>query len=136
MPMLKINSIKLKLSYNEFKSVIQQRVIVEQFLPIPPEEYSSTEKYSKSQVDYIYEPNVAEIINNLLHKHLNTQFWRILLESNAAEQGARMSAMDNANENAKELLDTLNMQYNKARQTSITTEILEITSGANALKEA
>ena len=127
---------KVEIIYNEFKSVIQQRVIVEQFLPIPPEEYSSSEKYSKSQVDYIYEPNVAEIINNLLHKHLNTQFWRVLLESNAAEQGARMSAMDNANENAKELLDTLNMQYNKARQTSITTEILEITSGANALKEA
>jgi F-type H+-transporting ATPase subunit gamma len=125
---------RVEIIYNEFKSVIQQRVIAEQFLPIPPEEYSGTEKHAKSQVDYIYEPNVKEIIDNLLHKHLNTQFWRILLESNAAEQGARMSAMDNANENAKELLDTLNRQYNKARQTSITTEILEITSGANALK--
>jgi F-type H+-transporting ATPase subunit gamma len=120
--------------YNEFKSIIQQRIITEQFLPIPPEDYLTQSKI-KSKIDYIYEPNAPEIINNLIPKHLNIQMWRILLESNAAEQGARMSAMDNANENAKELIETLNLQYNKARQASITKEILEITSGANALME-
>jgi F-type H+-transporting ATPase subunit gamma len=127
---------KVVIIYNEFKSIIQQRVIVEQFLPIPPEELVTKEKYSKSMIDYIYEPDVNTIIDTLIPKNLNTQVWRILLESNAAELGAKMAAMDNANENAKELLETLNLQMNKARQTSITTEILEITSGANALKSA
>jgi F-type H+-transporting ATPase subunit gamma len=127
---------KVEIIYNEFKSIIQQRIIVEQFLPIPPSELASKSKYSKSTIDYVYEPNVNVIIDTLIPKNLNTQIWRILLESNAAELGAKMAAMDNANENAKELINTLNLQMNKARQSSITTEILEITSGANALKGA
>jgi F-type H+-transporting ATPase subunit gamma len=87
-------------------------------------------------VEYIYEPSSAEIINALVPRHLNFQLWRILLESNAAEQGARMAAMDNATTNAKELIRDLTLSYNKARQASITKELLEIVSGAEALKKA
>ena len=86
--------------------------------------------------DFIYEPNKAEIIKSLLPKHLNAQMWRYLLESYAAELGARMTAMDMATENAKDLIRSLNLTYNKVRQASITKEILEIVSGANSLKES
>ncbi len=129
---------KVEVIYNEFKSVIQQKIVIEQFLPIPPEEISSTaaEKKLLAQVDYIYEPSSKEIIDALLPKHLNFQMWRILLESNAAEQGARMIAMDNATENAKELIQMLQLSYNKARQAAITKELLEIVSGAEALRKA
>jgi F-type H+-transporting ATPase subunit gamma len=123
--------------YNEFKSVIQQRIIIEQLLPIPPEEMKvKGDLHSLAQVDYIYEPSSAEIVNTLLPRHLNFQMWRILLESNAAEQGARMSAMDNATENAKELIRDLTLKFNNARQASITKELLEIVSGAEALTKA
>lgn len=123
--------------YNEFKSVIQQRIIVEQLLPIPPEETAPPHDLkSLAQVEYIYEPSSAEIINALVPHHLNFQMWRILLESNAAEQGARMTAMDNATTNAGELIRDLTLSYNKARQASITKELLEIVSGAEALKKA
>lgn len=123
--------------YNEFKSVIQQRIIVEQLLPIPPEETKPTHDLkSLAQVEYIYEPSSAEIINALVPRHLNFQMWRILLESNAAEQGARMTAMDNATTNASELIRDLTLSYNKARQASITKELLEIVAGAEALKKA
>jgi F-type H+-transporting ATPase subunit gamma len=123
--------------YNEFKSVIQQRIVIEQLLPIPPEEIKAKgDLHSLAQVDYIYEPSSAEIVNALLPLHLNFQMWRILLESNAAEQGARMSAMDNATENAKELIRDLTLKFNNARQASITKELLEIVSGAEALTKA
>ena len=117
--------------YNEFKSVIQQRIVTEQFLPIPVEK---KEEEKKVEPNYIYEPDQASIFNYLLPKHLKAQMWRIFLESNAAELGARMTAMDNATTNAKELIRTLNLTYNKERQAAITKEILEIVSGANALK--
>ena len=84
--------------------------------------------------NYIYEPDQKSIFNYLLPKHLKAQMWRIFLESNAAELGARMTAMDNATTNAKELIRTLQLTYNKERQAAITKEILEIVSGANALK--
>lgn len=128
---------KIEMVYNEFKSVGQQTVVVDQFLPFKKEK-SSQENIpkKKSLVDYIYEPSPSAIIDTIIPKHLNTQIWRALLESNAAEEGSRMAAMDNANENAKEMISSLNLQFNKARQASITTEILEIISGANALKEA
>ena len=123
--------------YNEFKSVIQQRVVIEQLLPIPPEEITGKrDLHSLAQVDYIYEPSSSEIVNALLPRHLNFQMWRVLLESNAAEQGARMSAMDNATENAKELIHDLTLKFNNARQASITKELLEIVSGAEALTKA
>jgi F-type H+-transporting ATPase subunit gamma len=126
---------KVEVIYNEFKSVIQQRIVVEQLLPIPPEETQpSKDLKGLSQVDYIYEPSSMEIVNALVPRHLNFQMWRILLESNAAEQGARMTAMDNATENARELIRDLTLKFNNARQASITKELLEIVSGAEALK--
>ena len=129
---------KVEVIYNEFKSVLRQDVVIEQLLPIPPEEVSLREEIHPlhAQIDYIYEPSSAVLINELIPKHLNFQMWRILLESNAAEQGARMTAMDNATENANELIDLLQLEYNKARQAAITKELLEIVGGAEALKKA
>jgi F-type H+-transporting ATPase subunit gamma len=126
---------KVEVIYNEFKSVIQQRIVVEQLLPIPAEETQpSKDAKGTSLVDYIYEPSSAEIVNLLVPRHLNFQMWRVLLESNAAEQGARMTAMDNATENARELIRDLTLKFNNARQAAITKELLEIVSGAEALK--
>ncbi|HWP82949.1 MAG TPA: ATP synthase F1 subunit gamma [Bacteroidota bacterium] len=128
---------KVEIIYNEFKSVIQQRIVVEQLLPIPPQEEAPADEHHRhSLVEYIYEPSAHEIINALVPRHLNFQVWRVLLESNAAEQGARMTAMDNATTNANELIRDLTLSYNKARQASITKELLEIVSGAEALKKA
>lgn len=129
---------RVEVIYNEFKSIIQQRVIIEQFLPIPPAEITSKSDVPspKSAIDYIYEPSSAELVAALVPKHLNFQLWRVLLESNAAEQGARMTAMDNATTNASDLIRDLQLSYNKARQASITKELLEIVSGAEALKKA
>ena len=126
---------KVEIIYNEFKSVIRQRIVLEQLLPIPPEEIQPTKDLrALAQVDYIYEPSCQELVNALVPRHLNFQVWRILLESNAAEQGARMSAMDNATENARELIRDLTLKFNNARQAAITKELLEIVSGAEALK--
>lgn len=118
--------------FNEFKSVMQQRITVEQILPVP--RVTNNDVEGKVNTDYIYEPNRADILNNLLPKHLNSQMWRVLLESYASELGARMTAMDMATENAKELIKVLQLRYNRERQAAITKEILEIVSGANALK--
>jgi len=125
---------KIIFVYNEFKSIIQQKIVSETFLPISIESKNKGEK--TIETNYIYEPAKKEILEYLLPKHLNAQIWRMLLESNAAELGARMTAMDNATTNAKELIRTLTITYNKERQAAITTEILEIVSGANALSEA
>ena len=128
---------KVEVIYNEFKSVIQQKVVFEQILPIPPEQIHKTNDiHALAQVDYIYEPSSNDIINLLLPKHLNFLMWHVLLESSTAEEGARMTAMNNATENAKELIRDLTLSYNKARQASITKELLEIVSGAEALKKA
>lgn len=115
--------------YNEFKSVLAPVLRNEVLLPIAPEENGET-----GSSDYIYEPSPASIINALVPKHLNTQVWRMMLESNAAEQASRMTAMDSATENAKELLRVLNISYNRARQAAITTELSEIVAGAEALQ--
>ncbi len=126
---------RVDIVYNEFKSVIQQKVVVEQFLPIPaPAKAEGAAK--ESGAEYIYEPSSAAILDELLPKHVNFQLWRILLDSNAAEQGARMTAMANATENAKEILRELTLSYNKARQAGITKELLEIVAGAEALRQA
>jgi len=123
--------------YNEFKSVLQQRVVAEQLLPVPPEETKpGNDLRSLSQVDYIYEPSSEDIVNALIPRHLNFQLWRVLLESNAAAQGAQMTAMDNATENASELIRELTLKFNNARQASITKELLEVVSGAEALTKA
>lgn len=120
---------KVVVVYNEFKSVLAPNLKSEVLLPITPEG-SGDEGGS----DYLYEPSPASIIDVLVPKHLNTQVWRMMLESNAAEQAARMAAMDSATENAKELLRLLNISYNRARQAAITTELSEIVAGAEALQ--
>ncbi|MFI5211933.1 MAG: ATP synthase F1 subunit gamma [Ignavibacteria bacterium] len=125
---------KVVIIYNEFKSVVQAKTIEEQFLPVPPFEAVEGEKHKVS--NYIFEPSSEEIVEHLLPRHLNTQIWRVLLESFASEQAARMTAMDAATTNANDLLVSLNLTYNRARQTKITTEILEIVGGAEALSEA
>lgn len=122
---------KIEIVYNEFRSVVQQKVVREQYLPIPID--SSGDDNQKG--NFIYEPSQNGIFEYLLPKHLMAQLWRMLLESNASEFGARMTAMENATTNAKELIRTLKITYNKQRQASITKEILEIVSGANALKD-
>ena len=128
---------EVKLAYNEFKSVIAQERIVESVLPIEPESLVDEEEDSDlSPKEYIYEPGVDKILENLLPSHLNLQLWKAILESNASEQGARMTAMDNATENANELQEDLELEYNRARQSAITTEISEIISGAQALENA
>lgn len=125
---------KVIIVYNEFKSVIQQKLTVKQFLPIENIEEKTEE--SAKHIEYIYEPDQAEIVNSLLPRHLKGQFWTVLLDSYAAELGARMTAMEMATENAKEMIRTLQIKFNKERQAAITKEILEIVSGANALKSA
>ncbi|GAB4130428.1 MAG: F0F1 ATP synthase subunit gamma [Ignavibacteriales bacterium] len=124
---------KVIIAFNEFKSVIQQKVIIKQFLPVEIYSESESEKLSG---EFIFEPNKAEIIKTLFPKYLKASMWTALLDSYAAELGARMTAMDMATENAKELIKSLNLTYNKKRQASITSEILEIVGGANALKES
>lgn len=123
---------KIILIYNEFISMIQQKIVKVQLLPIPFLE--SVEKEKTHSANYIFEPDQISIFESLIPKHLKVQIWRALLESNAAELSARMTAMDNATTNAQELIRTLNLTYNKERQAAITKEILEIVSGANALK--
>ena len=118
------------LVYNEFKSVIQQRVVVERLLPIPP----LTPLPEQTLVDYIYEQPADEILNTLMPKHVEVQVFRALLESSAAEHGARMTAMDAATNNAVEMIESLTLTMNRARQAGITKEIIEVVSGAAALK--
>lgn len=126
---------RVELIYNRFRSVIRQEVQVQQFLPVEPIKGGGEDKTEAGyNVEYIFEPSSVELLNALLPKHLNTQMWNALLDSNAAEQGARMTAMDNATRNARDLARDLKLEYNKARQAAITTEILEIVSGANALE--
>ena len=128
---------KVIVVYNEFVSVIQQKVQVLQLFPFKQTESQSEVTGSeKHSYDYIYEPDKINIINSLLPRYLNSQMWKVLLDSYAAELGARMTAMDMATENAKEIIKGLQLTYNKERQASITNEILEIVSGANALKES
>ena len=132
--------------YNEFKNTISQNRIVEPYLPIPPEQFMTpvmtqaidNEASSKEgvAVDYLFEPNASTILNELVPRYLRNKLWRILLESNAAEQGARMVAMESATTNAEEMLNNLRLRYNRARQDAITNQLIEITSGADALASA
>ncbi len=121
---------KVEIIYNEFKNVAQQVLQIEQFLPIPPREVAVEES---NDIDYIFEPAKEFLAQEIVSKSLKIQFYKALLESNAAEQGARMSAMDQATENADELLKDLRLTYNRTRQAAITKEILEIVGGAEAL---
>lgn len=124
---------RVDIIYNEFKTVAQSRILTEQFLPLPTRVAGGVQA---RPVDYICEPGQEEILLALVPRHLNFVIWRVLLESNAAEEGARMAAMENATENAQEMISSLQLQYNKARQAAITKELLEIVSGAEALTNA
>jgi F-type H+-transporting ATPase subunit gamma len=118
------------LAYNEFKSAISQKPVVFQLLPVetPPAAEAAT------GIDFKYEPSREALLRDLLPRHLATQVWRALLESAASEHGARMSAMESATKNAEEMIGLLTLQYNRARQAYVTKELMEIVSGAEALK--
>lgn len=122
---------KVILIYNHFKNVATQVSTAEQFLPVQTKEYGESEQ--SANIDYIYEPSEEYIVEELIPQSLKIQFYRAYLESNAAEQGARMTAMDQATDNAGELLKELRLTYNRTRQAAITKEILEIVAGADAL---
>ena len=121
---------KIEIIYNQFKNAATQQLISEQYLPIQP----SGGNGETLVVDYIFEPNKEEIVHKLIPKALKIQLYKALLDSFASEHGARMTAMHKATDNAEELMKDLKLKYNKARQASITNEILEIVSGAEALK--
>jgi F-type H+-transporting ATPase subunit gamma len=124
---------KVEIVYNEFKNVATQILRTEQYLPVKPTPVTAG---ATSQVDYIYQPSQEEIITGLIPKSLKVQLFKGLLDSSASENGARMTAMDKATENAGELLKQLRLTYNRTRQAAITKEILEIVGGAEALKSA
>ncbi len=116
--------------YNEFKSVIQQQVVIEPLLPIRKIELEGN---NDTHVDYIYEQPPQQILDSILPRHVETQIFRAMLESEAAEHAARMTAMDAATRNAREMIDNLTLKMNRLRQASITTELIEVVSGADAL---
>lgn len=122
---------RIDLVYNKFKNAAVQELTAEQFLPIQKPE---VDKFTTTRLDYIFEPSQEEILTSLIPQSLKMGFYRILIDSNAAEQGARMTSMHQATDNATDMLKDLHTTYNNARQASITNEILEITAGAEALK--
>lgn len=126
---------RVSVLYNEFKSVLQQQVVVDQLLPITAIEESQDEEEKANAVpaDYLFEPPAGQIFSDLLPHHVETQVFRVLLESAAAEHAARMTAMDAATRNAGEMIDGLTLHMNKVRQAAITRELIEVVSGAEAL---
>jgi len=122
---------RIELVYNQFVNAATQRVQCEQFLPI-----REVEGETQSTGEYIYEPGKEEILEDLIPKSLKTQLFKALLDSQASEHGARMTAMHKATDNAQDLKRSLSLEYNKARQAAITNEILEIVGGANALADS
>ncbi|MCX6317346.1 MAG: ATP synthase F1 subunit gamma [Bacteroidetes bacterium] len=125
----------VEIVYSQFKNAATQRFVVERFLPIPKTVTSSgTDKKAAMKADFIYDPSKELLIAELMPKILNTQLFKAVLDSNASEHGARMTAMDKASENANEMLRALKISYNRARQAAITTELTEIVSGAAALQ--
>jgi F-type H+-transporting ATPase subunit gamma len=124
---------EVHLIYNEFRSVAVQRPIQAQLLPIPRTEGAG--ETAAAPADYIYEPSPEAILNDLLPRHVRTQVYRALMESVAGEYGARMTAMEAASKNAKDMISILTIHYNKARQEKITKELLDIVGGAEALKQ-
>ena len=137
---------EVQLVYNEFKNTIVQNQITEPLLPIPEERFETPVMEEEADlfdlpengqaIDYLFEPDARGLLDELVPRYLYYQMWRALLESNAAEQGARMVAMDNATSNAEELIDDLTLEYNRARQNAITMELLDIASGAEALSDS
>jgi F-type H+-transporting ATPase subunit gamma len=129
---------RVELVYNQFKNAAMQILVAEQLIPVPkPEKKAEAKQDLKAiQVDYILEPSKELIVEQLIPKNIKTQLYKAVLDSNASEHGARMTAMDKATENAGELLKALKLSYNQARQAAITTELTEIVSGAAALSGA
>lgn len=127
---------EVRLVYNEFKSAISQTVVCETLLPVNLElsSFSESENTARFSKDLVFEPSPEAIVEQLLIKHFDLQVYRSMSESVAAEHGARMTAMENASNNARELINKLTLTYNKLRQEKITTELIEIVSGAEALK--
>lgn len=125
---------QLYVVYNEFKSVMQQRVVVEKLLPIESLDEEADGEPTKAVGAYLFEPDEDELLQTLLPKHFQVQAFRVLLESAAAEQAARMTAMDGATRNAGELIQKVTLFYNKTRQAAITKELMDIVGGAEALK--
>jgi F-type H+-transporting ATPase subunit gamma len=118
------------LCYNEFKSAITQKIVLNRILPIEPEQVDA----AAPPIDYLYEPDQQTLLSLLLPAYVNVEVYRALLESVASEHGARMTAMDNATNNAADMIQSLTLQANRARQAAITTELMEIISGAESLK--
>ena len=125
---------RIILVYNQFKNAAVQKLMVEQFLPIEPKSEETSKAKAPVSVDYIFEPDSETILHELIPKTLRIQVYKAVIDSFASEQGARMTAMQQASDNAQEILRELRLSYNKARQAAITKEILEIVSGAEALK--
>ena len=128
---------KIVFIYNQFKNAATQVLVTEQFLPIMRQQDNGqqpTAQKSESESDYIFQPNREDIIDEMIPKSLKLKVYKILLNSYTSEQGARMISMTQATDNATELLKELNLTYNKARQSAITNELVEIVSGADALK--
>jgi F-type H+-transporting ATPase subunit gamma len=119
--------------FNRFKSVISQEVTPQRVIPFPLPEEEETEAPDELKALYILEPTDDEILDELLPRNLSVQVYRALIESYASEQGARMTAMDNATRNAGDMIDSLTLTYNRTRQANITRELIEIISGAEAL---
>ncbi|MFT3904072.1 MAG: ATP synthase F1 subunit gamma [Niabella sp.] len=120
----------VEIVYSRFKNAVTQLFTVERFLPIPKSEKAA----GGSKADFIFDPNKDELVAELMPRILNTQLYKVILDSNASEHGARMTSMDKASDNANEILRNLKLSYNRARQAAITTELTEIVSGAAALQ--
>ncbi len=121
---------RVELVYNKFINAASQELVCEQFLPVLP---ASSDQVKRSNTNYIYEPSLERIVEELIPRSLSIQFYKALLDSNAAEHGARMTAMHKATDNASDLIDELTLTFNKARQASVTNAILEVTNAAEAL---
>ncbi|MEI6888341.1 MAG: ATP synthase F1 subunit gamma [Bacteroidales bacterium] len=125
---------RIEIVYNQFKNAAVQKLVSEQFLPVVADTPQGTTAKNEISADYIFEPDKETVIRELIPKTLRIQIFKAILDSFAAEMGARMTSMQQATDNAKELLKNLNITYNKARQNQITNELIEIVSGAEALK--
>ncbi len=124
----------VRIAYTRFRSAISQEPVVERLLPVAAEDSGSAEGNADAAADYVYEPNVWQILATLLPRYVETRVYHAMLESAASEHGSRMTAMESATNNASDMIDRLTLEMNRARQASITTELMEIVGGAEALK--
>ncbi|OGU14785.1 MAG: F0F1 ATP synthase subunit gamma [Geobacteraceae bacterium GWC2_53_11] len=122
---------QVELLYNSFRTVMSQDITFQQLLPVEPEVTGASDE---TPVEYIYEPSVGELLAEILPKNIEVQIFKAMLETVAGEHGARMTAMDSASKNANEMIGKLTLQYNRARQAAITTELMEIISGSESIK--